>query len=350
MSLPVRRIVSVLPSATEIICLLPGGAERMVGRSHECDFPKKITHLPILTGQKTTFTSSADVDKQVSTALSTGQSLYTLDTDQLSALKPDLILTQDICDVCAIDLQTVHRVAAKMTPEPAVVTLNPNSLHDVLHNILQVGDVIGEQAGARTVYNELLARLVAVQDWTRTHVKERPNVAFIEWVDPIFFGGHWTPQLIELAGGYHPLNTVLKSQTDHQDLLAQWKDWTYGTSPYTKSYRITAATLAAKKPEILLIAPCGLDIPTTERELRSVVARADSWWWSMSPRPKRIVLVDGNHMFNRPGPRLVEAAEFVQAMLHRPDVLAERFPSTVFPWVELDVEEWFDPARVQKEI
>ncbi|KAI9178978.1 hypothetical protein H9P43_005640 [Blastocladiella emersonii ATCC 22665] len=342
---PPKRIISVLPSATEILCLLPTGASLLVGRSHECDFPKTVADRPILTSQKTHFTTSADVDKQVSEALSQGNSLYNLEIETIKSLRPDLWLTQDICQVCAIDLQTVERVAATMHPRPTVLTLNPNSLHDVLQNVLDVGRAVGQDAAAREVYNGLLARLRAIEDWTKAHVTTRPNVAMIEWVDPIFFGGHWTPQLIELAGGYHPLNTILRDANDMPDVVAGWDQWAYGASPYTKSFRIPTETLVASRPEVLLIAPCGLDIPTTKRELRIVLARDDAWWWQLSPRPKRVMLVDGNHHFNRPGPRLVDAAEFVLAMLHRPEQLGAMRDAGVVGFEELDLDVWFDRNR-----
>ncbi|KAJ3348939.1 hypothetical protein GGF32_005898 [Allomyces javanicus] len=365
----VSRIISVLPSATEILCLLPGFDKLLVGRSHECDYPRTIRDRPILTGQKTTFTTSADVDRQVSEALSQGNSLYTLDIPQIQQLKPDMILTQDICDVCAIDLQTVQRVAKGMKPSPTVLTLNPASLRDVLVNIVEVGDAVGASKEARAIFEDLVCRVKAAEQWSLANVKQRPNVAFIEWVDPIFFGGHWTPELIELAGGYHPLNTILKSTTDSLP-ATHWVKQPVPTLPvrtitrgdcaatstyatdYTKSYRIQPATLVATRPDILLIAPCGLDIDTTKRELRLLLDRADAWWWQLNPRPKRVILMNGNHHFNRPGPRLVDALEFVQALLHRPELLP-RFASKEytdkdgvgFPYEELDLGYWFDQAN-----
>ncbi|ORZ39850.1 hypothetical protein BCR44DRAFT_1482457 [Catenaria anguillulae PL171] len=345
----VKRVISVLPSATEILCLFPGAANLLVGRSHECDHPAQITDRPILTGQKTTFTTSADVDRQVSEALSTGASLYTLDIARIHTLQPDLILTQDICDVCAIDLQTVQRVAASMHPQPQVVTLNPASLHDVLHNIKDVGRAIGAPDSVIDhVYAAFLHRMRSVGARPRPN-PVRTNVAFIEWIDPIFFGGHWTPQLIELAGGYHPLNSTLASPLADVVSMDTWaQKYAYGESPYTKSYRIEGEKLAASKPDLLLIAPCGLDIPTTKRELKALVLNPNSWWWMLDPRPSRVVLVDGNHMFNRPGPRLVDAAEFVQSLLYWPDEVQRKYVGGRFPFEELDLGVWFDADKVKE--
>ena len=138
------RVISVLPSATEMLCHI-GGGHLLVGRSHEDNYPECITHLPVVTGQLTEFTTAVDVDRQVSSALSSGQSLYTIDEPLLISLQPDVILTQDICAVCAIDLQTVERLAARMSPRPRVVSLNPLGLDDVLDNLLQVGEAVGMQ-------------------------------------------------------------------------------------------------------------------------------------------------------------------------------------------------------------
>ena len=224
------RVVSVLPSATEMLCFI-GGGHLLVGRSHEDNYPVSITHLPVVTGQLTSFTTAVDVDKQVSSALSTGQSLYTIDEQLLTTLKPDVILTQDICAVCAIDLQTVQRLAARMSPQPRVVSLNPLSLGDVLDNLLQVGEVVGMEREAQAARAGLEARLRRADELVATSQAAaaaaaaaakpasaaaegvvaageaaRPCVAFIEWPDPLYVGGHWTPQLIERAGGAHPLN------------------------------------------------------------------------------------------------------------------------------------------------
>ena len=224
------RVVSVLPSATEMLCFI-GGGHLLVGRSHEDNYPVSITHLPVVTGQLTSFTTAVDVDKQVSSALSTGQSLYTIDEQLLTTLKPDVILTQDICAVCAIDLQTVQRLAARMSPRPRVVSLNPLSLGDVLDNLLQVGEAVGMEREAQAARAGLEARLRRADELVATSQAAaaaaaaaakpasaaaegvvaageaaRPCVAFIEWPDPLYVGGHWTPQLIERAGGAHPLN------------------------------------------------------------------------------------------------------------------------------------------------
>jgi ABC-type hemin transport system substrate-binding protein len=152
------RVCSVLPSATEALCFI-GGGHLLVGRSHEDNYPPEITHLPVLTGQKTAYTTAADVDAQVSASLSSGQSLYTLDEQLLKELAPDVILTQDICSVCAIDLMTVERLAQSMDPRPLVVSLNPESLDDVLDIVLQLGLAVGMESEARAAHAALVATI-----------------------------------------------------------------------------------------------------------------------------------------------------------------------------------------------
>lgn len=313
------RAVSVLPSATEMLCFIGGGG-RLVGRSHEDNYPAEITHLPVLTGQRTQFTTCADVDKQVSAALSSGQSLYTLDVELLKQLRPDVILTQDICSVCAIDLPTVERVAAQISPSPQVVSLNPMSLNDVLANITQVGEAVGMQEEAAAAIAGLRARLAAVdarvEAWRqRRGPGEGPNVAFVEWPDPIYVGGHWTPELIARAGGRHPLNPTRGEGAG-------------------KSFPVPVERFVESDPDLIIICPCGLDLVAARREAGTF--QAAPWWPSLrAVQAGRVALVDGDAMFNRPGPRLVDALEWLAATLLDDGVAApEGFPVA-----------WLDPQR-----
>ncbi|KAJ3333272.1 hypothetical protein HDU76_009930 [Blyttiomyces sp. JEL0837] len=278
---------------------LVGGSKLMVGRNHEDDYPKEITHLPILTGQKTTFTSSADVDKQVSEALAQGNSLYTLNTDLLSELKPNVILTQDLCNVCAIDLMTVERVAKKMVPEPVVVTLNPLHLYDVLDNILEVGKAVGLADGAVKAKESLEDRIKKACDVANEELAKRNNVRrnvlFMEWTDPIYPGGPWTPQLIHMAGGTHPIAPPVGDK---------------GAGP---SVRVTHEAAIETKPELLIICPCGLDLAASRREAELI--QKEDWFKTLTLGVERMAIVDGNQMFNRPGPRLVDALEFLVAFI-----------------------------------
>ena len=307
------RVVSLLPSATETLCAI-GGEDLLVGRSHECDWPPSIADRPPLTSQKTTATTSRAIDEQVRDALgdvhagrnggepagdasaaeappSADRSLYHLDTEQLVALKPDVILTQDLCEVCSIDLNTVRGVAREMSPEPRVVSLNPARLEDVFDDLLTVGEAVGLDRNAQQAMVRLRGRYWAARDWVNPYI-EGPEIAFLEWMDPLFVGGHWTPQLITDAGGRHSLN-----------------------APGAKSRQIDATELIESMPDRLIICPCGFDLETTRREID--VLRGQSWW-SMLPAVMdgRVELVDGSQMFNRPGPRLVEAFEWLVSWIN----------------------------------
>ncbi|KAG2176286.1 hypothetical protein INT43_005520 [Umbelopsis isabellina] len=312
------RVVSLLPSAAEIICLV-APHNVLVGRSHEDDFPNSITDRPILTAAKTTFTTSEDVNRQVSESLSTGLSLYELDAEGLSKLKPDVVVTQDLCDVCSIDLITVERIAKKMNPVPEVITLNPQNLQDVLANITEIGNALGFPEKAKSVKTSLEERVLKVRERGSKIVEERGNrvkVGFVEWIAPIFIGGHWTPQMIHDAGGIHPLN-LPKNQDDGAG----------------KSFAIEDQKFIDLQADVVIVAPCGLDIETTEREMNLIVEKsnqtdAPSWVTEYVKRGTKIAVVDGNQMFNRPGPRLVDAMEFLVGFINDQH---DSIPSD-FPW------------------
>jgi len=304
------RIASLLPSATEILCFI-GGGHLLVGRSHEDNFPQEITHLPFLTGQVTQFTTASDVNQKVSETLSSGQSLYTIDEQQLCNLNVDLILTQDLCKVCAIDLQTVERIAARLSPRPRILCLNPQNLDDVLQNLMEVGEAVGLAPRAKEALAALHARLHAVDACVALHSQSHrrvSNVAFIEWSDPLYVGGHWTPQLIERAGGCHPLNPGK------------------GSNGAGKSFAVTADQLVASDPELIIVCCCGLDLAAVRHEAASLQAK--DWWPSLrAVQAGRVALVDGDAMFNRPGPRLVDALEWLCSVLtEQPDRSPPDFP------------------------
>lgn len=303
------RIVSLLPSATETLCAV-GGEHLLVGRSHECDHPSSIAHLPVLTAQKTTGRTSAEIDEQVRAALSsdaasTGSaSLYSLDVDLFRSLQPDLILTQDLCDVCSIDLHTVRAVAASLQPQPNILSLNPHTLDDVFDDMLHVGEAAGLVGESREAMIALRERAWAAREYVNAYI-EGPSVAFLEWMDPLFVGGHWTPQLIQFAGGRHTLN-----------------------APGEKSRRINPEDLVESTPDRLIICPCGYNLAAIERELPALQSQR---WWKLLPAVQagRVALVDGNQMFNRPGPRLVDALCWLVAWLNdRPELTPKDFPVT----------------------
>lgn len=302
------RVVSLLPSATELLATVAGGdrlADLLVGRSHECDSPAGLDAVPVLTGARTHGGASAAIDAEVRAALAAGESLYTLDEAMLAELAPDVILTQDLCEVCSIDLRTVERVAATLPKRPRIVNLDPKSVFDVFDDLLKVGEAVGRADDAERAMVDLRARYWSAVDFVNPYVPG-PEVLFLEWCDPPFSGGHWTPALIEAAGGRHSLNAA-----------------------GAKSRVLTPEEILEAAPERIVICPCGFDLARARREL-ALLGRTR--WWPLLPavmegRPDAIAIVDGNAMFNRPGPRLVDAFEWLVGWLNgRPELVPAGFP------------------------
>lgn len=312
------RVVSLLPSATEIVAAL-GAGDLLVGRSHECDHPADLASLPVLTRQRTHASDAAEIDAQVRAALAAGESLYDLDAQTLAELAPDVILTQDLCDVCSIDLATVRRVARSMSPPPPVVSLDPESVEDVFDDVITVGRAIGFEDEATKLVVSLRARLFTASEVVNPYV-DGPNVAFLEWTDPLFIGGHWTPQLIERAGGRHPLNPT---RAPHDAGAAAGPQQAYAKAG--KSIRITSDDLVRSAPEAIIICPCGMNLEESMQCARAL-ERLEGWSELPAVRAGRVAVVDGNRMFNRPGPRLVDAFEWLVGWLHdRPEMVPAEF-------------------------
>ena len=313
------RIVSLLPSATEALCCA-GGTDLLVGRSHECDCPAPVLGLPVVTAQTTRFTDSADVDRRVRLALAAGDSLYRLDADRLRALRPDLILTQDLCAVCSIDLGEVQRIATTIDPTPTVLCVNPKGFEDVLDDIVRIGDAVGLSEGARSAVVALRENFFHAADFTNAYTAPIRTV-FLEWTNPLYVGGHWTPQLIERAGGAHPLNATSPLPGAGAGAGAQMAHRSAGPS-----IRVEVDDMVRAAPEAIVVCPCGLDLAATRQEISAI---ADQTWWRELPavRSGRVALVDGNQMFNRPGPRLVEAYRWLVGWLNdRPELIPTGFP------------------------
>jgi ABC-type Fe3+-hydroxamate transport system substrate-binding protein len=322
------RVVSLLPSATEALCAV-GGASLLVGRSHECDFPPGIAHLPVLTGAKVTATQPAEIDRQVREALAGGsanQSLYSLFAERLLALRPDVILTQDLCEVCSIDLETVRGIARELERlghRAQVVSLNPTTVEGVLDDLLTVGRAVGLEGRARDEVVRLRERLFAAGE----HVNpfdDGPVVAFLEWTDPLFCAGHWTVQMIERAGGRHPFNPTVARPASGAAAGPQQGERVAG-----RSQRITPEELVAARPERVVVCPCGMGMEASRACARAL---AEQLWWrdlpAASAPPSRVAIVDGNQMFNRPGPRLVDAFEWLVGWMTD----QERLMPRGFPW------------------
>ena len=250
-----------------------------------------------------------------------GNSLYNLDIPMVKDLQPDVVLTQSLCDVCSIDLVTVERVIMEMKSPARVLDLNPKTLGEILLDITRIGEVIGCEEGALAVTTQLAARIERVKKKMMRQLKKIPNVSFFEWTDPVFVGGHWTPEMIILAGGTHPLNP-----------------------PGKKSTGVLDESITQSDPDMIIIAPCGMNLAKT-RQLVEIMERdpkRGEWFRALRAfQCKKVVLVDGNEMFNRPGPRLVDALEFCAALTDAYQSLSEIQPFETsqvpfdFPWSPL---------------
>jgi iron complex transport system substrate-binding protein len=303
------RVISLLPSATEIVAAL-GFADHLVGRSHECDFPPGVEELPICSSTKIpVHGSSHEIDERVKAIVAEGLSVYRVDVDLLRQLQPDLILTQTQCAVCAVTPRDLEQALCTWVgAQPAILSLEPNNLNDVWNDIRRVGGALGVSQRADKVVSSLTRRLGAIRDKTVAG-RSRPNVAAIEWLEPLMAGGNWMPELIEIAGG--------RSLFAHAGEHSSWLDW---------------GKLVDADPEIILLLPCGFRIPQTIADLE-LLTQNPAWPNLRAARSGQVFLIDGHHFFNRPGPRLVESAEIVAEILH-PDRFAFAHRGT--GWISLD--------------
>lgn len=289
------RVVSLLPSATEIAVAV-GLGDQLFGRSHECDFPPFVRDLPVLTATKLEKgLTSRQIDDRVQEIVRQGLSVYEVDAERLRALKPDVILTQAQCAVCAVTPGDLEQALSDWTgTAPVLLSLAPDTLHDVWGDVRRVGEAVGaSEAAERAVESlqERLRQLTAAVPGDRV----RPTVAAIEWIDPLMAAGNWVPELIEAAGGV-PLFAAAGQHSP-------WLEWD---------------ALVAADPDVIVLMPCGFQIPQTLADLGPLTGRA-GWNDLAAVRAGRVFVADGHHYFNRPGPRLVESARIVAETLGDPD-------------------------------
>lgn len=290
--MPSPRVVSLIASATEMVYGL-GMGHCLVGRSHECDYPPEVTRLPVCTSPKfPTDGTSYAIDQCVKAILQEGLSVYRVDADKLKELAPDVILTQTQCAVCAVSQHDVEEATvAWVGQRPLLVSLEPNCLADVWRDVQSVANALGSPEQGQAYVAELQARLHAITEWAKD-VPYRPTVASIEWIDPLMASGNWMPELIERAGGVN----LFGEHGKHSPWLA-WED------------------LLRRDPEVLLLSPCGFDIPRTVSEM-AVLEQKTDWYELRVVRGNRVYVLDGNQFFNRPGPRLVESLKILTEVLH----------------------------------
>lgn len=289
------RIVSLLPSATEIVCAL-GLRDALVGRSHECDHPPGVEALPACTRARLADGTSREIDGRVRDLVSRGLSVYDVDAALLRELAPDVVVTQDQCEVCAASLADVEDALGEwLEARPRVVSLSPVLLGDVWDDVRRVGEALGVGSRARALADALTERVSEVGE--RTGGLTRPTLACIEWLDPLMSAGNWVPELVALAGG----RSVLAESGRH----SAW---------------LEPAALAAADPDVVVCMPCGFDLERTRRELGPLAERP-AWRSLRAVRQGRVYLTDGNAYFNRPGPRLADSLEILTEILH-----PEQFP------------------------
>jgi len=295
------RVVSLLPAATEIVAAL-GQVDSLVGISHECDFPREVNDLPRVTfcpihgaGLR-----SSEIDRWVSETLSSTGTLYRLDELLLRQLKPDVMLTQRLCEVCAVEYGSVAALAATLPGPPEVVNLEPSSLADIFEDIRKVARALHVSDCANSVIQALSSRVEAVQA-RLSQVHHRPRCFLMEWIDPPFCSGHWCPELVELAGGIDPVG--LKEQD---------------------STRIPWQRVVETQPEVIVLACCGYNTHRAFRDL-AILQGYPGYLDLPAARNGRVYVVDGSAYFSRPGPRVVDSLEILAEIIH-PEVFRGAFP------------------------
>ncbi|MBC8282346.1 MAG: ABC transporter substrate-binding protein [Nitrospinae bacterium] len=286
------KIVTLLPSATEIVARL-GLEKNLVGVSHECDFPETVASLPKLTSSRiNTDLSSGNIHQSVMEVMKSAVSVYDLDIELLKSLQPDFIITQDLCDVCAVSFDQVEKACQEvLNKNTRIISLKPKMLGDIWDDVQNVADQLSVSEKGREFKVEADARIKAVQ--TRRGNGTAPKVLTIEWIDPIYIGGMWLPEMIDIVGG--------------EVCIAESKQ----LAPVVKK-----EDLAKIEPDVVVVKPCGYKLDQTLKELELLREQLPDW-----KNPPRIYLVDGNSYFNRPGPRILDSLEILAYCTH-PD----RFP------------------------
>ena len=292
------RVASLLPSATEIVCAL-GARDQLVGVSHECDYPPGVDVLPVLTRARQALPrGSGAIDRTVREILRSALGVYEIDVDRLREARPDVVVTQDLCDVCAVSIEDVRRALAELAGRDIeVVNLRPKRLADVWEDVRLVGRSLGRNERSEKLAADLEHRTRHIAE-RAAKLQERPSVLSIEWLDPVMIGGMWMPELVTLAGG-----TSLV------------------TEPGQHAPTLTRDQLAELDPDVVLIKPCGFDVGRTSEDLALLPVNLPWEHWK-AVRAGRVYVADGNSYFNRPGPRLVESLEILAACVH-PDAFQE---------------------------
>jgi iron complex transport system substrate-binding protein len=285
------RVVSLLPSATEILFAL-GFDREVVGVSHECDFPEQARDKRVVIQSRIPHGAApAEIDRLVREFVSRGESLYAVDAQALEELSPDLIITQDLCHVCAASPDDLGAALARFAERPEVLCLNPQDLGDVWRDILWVGEQTRRGRAAEALLEGIGERLAWLEEIVADRA-ERPRVAFLEWLQPFYVGGHWVPEMIELAGAHDVLGRV-----------------------HTPSFRVTLEDIVAAAPDIILVSPCGYGTDQARSEYLAM-EHTDQWNAIPAVQNGRVYALEANSYFSRPGPRLITGIEALAGVFH----------------------------------
>src|ERR1043166_3476850 len=286
------RIISLLPSTTGIVCAL-GLQDALVGITHECDYPVSVANKPRLTRSRISqqTMTSAEIDHAVRSQLDGHGSIYDLDESRLLELKPDLILTQELCEVCGVSYKTVERAARMFETDVKVVSLEPGTIGDILENILFVGELTNRKSEAQSLIDNLQARLDRISAST-SETARRPRTLMLEWLDPAFAPGHWVPEQVAIAGGDHAFGRLGQP-----------------------SVTTTAEAISSYAPEVIVLIPCGYYKEDILRQLPT--AKLPEGWNDLpAVKDNAVWATDATSYFSRPGPRVVDGVEILARILH----------------------------------
>ena len=294
------KIASLLPSSTEIAFAL-GLGENIVGVSHECDFPEEAKSKPVLTRSKiNAFKRSDEIDKDVADLAKNGLSVYDIDDRKLAELNPDIILTQDQCEVCAVSLKDVQKAVNNFICNARIVSLKPQTLSDILNDIKTIGIAANKEEEANALIENLNIRINNIKNkLNKINNTKKPKVCCIEWIEPVFTAGNWTPELVEIAGGINMFSRTGKH-----------------------SQKIRLGEILKEQPDKIVIAPCGFKVYQTMNDLNMLTSKPE-WKELNAVKNNEVYVVDGNSYFNRPSQRIVDTLEILTAIIH-PDMFSEK--------------------------
>jgi iron complex transport system substrate-binding protein len=288
-----ERIITTLPSATEIVALL-GLTDKLVGITHECDYPPEIRSKPVVMRSvfDSTQMTSREIDDSVLERITQGKSVYTIDEQLLRSLAPDLIITQELCEVCATPLREVSKTIANLNPKPRILSLTPHNLEEVIQDVVRVGGATGSLERAKEIVSLLESRVGRVKEKCLNSSVERPSVFCLEWLDPIYCSGHWMPELVDYAGGNEVLGKFGEPST-----VVEWEE------------------VLKIDPQVIFVTVCGYDVRRTLSEISTLTGKED-WDSLRAVQKSKVFVLDSTSYYSRSGPRLVDGLEIMAFLLH----------------------------------